>query len=289
MKSAGARRDVFLGWDVGAWGCDTRSGSQDAVVALVRDGDSLRPLGTLFRGNLNRDGALWAPTTEALLDVLLACVGIARTETASVTIAIDAALAWPRAFIDLLLGGVSVDEPTHDREPFERYLRRPQEVALLRAGTQPLSPVTDSIGNQSTKAIHVLRRLGLKGELGVWSGDVVGVGVTAIETYPSPARDHRDVASLTEPLNASLRGTEFTRIVGGTASKHHARIWQDVEDALVCAVVAAWFATDRARLTPPTRGEPCDGWIWLPRGEQSFESPDGTLDVARSRGRVRSE
>lgn len=260
-----AARDVYLGWDVGAWGCDARSGSQDALVALVRDGDAFRPHGELFRGNVNRGGGLWVPSAVDLLRVLLGLVGLARTEVRSLTIAIDAVLAWPQAFLDLLLGRDGGEAQRNDREPFERYLRRPQEVALLRTGTQPLSPVTDSIGNQSTKAIHVLRRLGLHGEHGAWTGVIDGVNVTAIETYPAPARSRGDVAELTTPWSDALRTRDFARVVGGTAAKHHPSIWQDVDDALVCALVAAWYATERSRLEAPAATDE-EGWIWLPRG-----------------------
>jgi hypothetical protein len=255
---------VYLGWDVGAWGCDTRSGSQDALVALVREGDAFHPHGALFRGNANRDRGLWAPSAAELLRALLGLVGLVPSEVHTLTIAIDAVLAWPRAFLDLLLGRDGAGAGSTDREPFERYLRRPQEVALLRTGTQPLSPITDSIGNQSTKAIHVLRRLGLRGERGVWIGKVEGVGVTAIETYPAPARSRGDTAALTGRWSEALRARDFARVVGGTAAKHHQSIWQDVDDAIVCAVVAAWFATEPSRLEPPTATDE-EGWIWLPR------------------------
>ncbi len=240
--------NYYIGWDVGGWNCDGNRRSRDALCALTGDTwDTLTLVGVPWRGNLR--GALVA---NGVLTAILNKVQIELNKGDSVTWAIDTPLGWPNAFRDLICGnGNTVNVPEEASE--NPYLFRQTELCLFQQGFRPLSPVRDMIGSQSTKGIHFLRRCGFNREnTGIWRTS----GHTAIETYPTPARESAH-------LKITFAGLQGLLQQQPAAAGINALV--DVQDSLWCALVAAMFALDRNGLRPPGQNiPPEEGWIWVP-------------------------
>ncbi len=243
-------RDLFLGWDVGAWNCDRNRESRDALCALEMGKSGPVLVGKPWRGNV-RD-LLVAHNGSTLVDALLLRLDVAADTRRHLTVAIDTPLGWPRRMIELVTSGAVVDVPPEaDKNP---YLFRTQDLTLFAKGHRPLSMVRDMIGSQSTKGIHFLQRARLiPVASGVWGREFT----VAIETYPAAAVRDVEVARLTTELFGELIGRE---------SQQRSDAWQaDIRDAITCALVALLHRCRPERLEAP--GEAADateGWIWLP-------------------------
>lgn len=243
----------YVGWDVGAWHCDTNAASRDALVILTDGPDGLQPVGKPFWGNLRE--ALSLHQGPALAAALLEQCAVPLTGPARLTIAIDTPLGWPAAAVRLLTEGQGIEVPkaSHD----DPYLFRLTERLLFAHGHRPLSAVRDMIGSQSLKGIHTVRRLGARQEQpGVWTLRSSDLRVDLIETYPAPfakLANGRDVPL--EALAAQILPPK------GSAAR-----LQDTRDALFCAWLAARFVQAPESLLPLDPATPAgEGWIWLPR------------------------
>jgi len=235
-----------IGWDVGAWHCDGRRKSQDALVIL---NSALEIVGTPWRGNL-RDSINSCSTTgewsAALLDLCRVSVNCG-----SITLAIDTPLGFPDAFVQLLTRhqvAASIEE--FKSNP---YLFRRTERFLGQQGfKQPLSTIQDQIGSQATKGMHVLARFAPKVvECGVWSD---GDDLTVIETYPTPCSESKII----QEILAQGGYPQFPNK-------------DDRKDALTCALIAHMFAEKRGDLLPPEQDvSPGEGWIWIPKDAMPF-------------------
>ncbi|HEV2547009.1 MAG TPA: hypothetical protein VGU20_06720 [Stellaceae bacterium] len=245
------RRKLWMGWDVGGWHCDRNKLSRDALVLLEPVDGELRAIGK-WRGNLR--GALVTLSGVPLVREMLALCQLREAGSFDLTVAIDTPLGWPRAMLRLASGGERTPVPEDDR--LNPYTRRDTELDLIRRGYQPLSAVRDMLGSQSTKGIHFLRAASLPTtSCGVWRAESDGVSVTAIETYPAVARKSAPLASRCGEM---LQTAPFSSPSGG--------VIPDVEDALVCALLAHLFSDPGGvEPVPPTAPE-IEGWIILPRG-----------------------
>ena len=234
------REHLFIGWDVGGWNCDKNQNSRDALVVLDHAGEML---GQPWRGNL-RDTINAATTTAAFLAALLALCKLGNPAySCDATLAIDAPLGFPEAFVCMIAGGSPVDQI--GRSAANPYLFRHTERRLVAEGVTPLSAIKDMIGSQATKAMHVIARFAPQRlSPGIWTD---GAHLTVIETYPALCR-----ARL-----GSRAGIGSIPKTGRDA---------DIHDAEVCARVALDFHLCRDRLEPPTDDTPAsEGWIWAPR------------------------
>lgn len=250
--------EYFIGWDVGAWNCDTGD-SRDALCILTENDRGPQLVGRPWRGNL-RD-ILVAHRGRACLDDVASLCGVSLPPKFRSTIAIDTPLGWPKPMLDLLFKGTTVVVPQEaDSNP---YLFRATELQLFPAGHRPLSAVRDMIGSQSTKGLHFLRQLGMQQrDPHVWDAEFDGATVSAIETYPSPCKN-----------SPSLHADFHTLRVGEpirTACRNWPNVTADIEDALICSLVARLHGKhdDSLEFPPPTIA--CEeGWIWLPKGCRS--------------------
>jgi hypothetical protein len=234
---------LLVGWDVGAWNCDGGD-SRDAVVALT--GSSMNNLalaGRVYRGNLR--GWICESGVEALLDA----VQISPAET--VVAAVDTPLGWPAPFVRLLQGQGTVSVCAKaDGNP---YMFRRTELDLFQRGFRPLSAVRDMIGSQATKGQFLIAHSALPLVApGVWQAG----RRTVIETYPTPLRSSPWLSTHFERLASN---DAFLKTATGKGAT-------DIKDALWCALAAATWAFEHARLTPPPNSEevPSEGWIWVP-------------------------
>ena len=239
MSTATRTEALCIGWDVGGWNCDRNRDSRDALVILDAD---RAVVGTPWRGNLR--ASINAATTSR--DWLRALFGLCRADfpdTARLTLAVDTPLGFSAAFARLVTGGGPVAEVGED-SGFNPYLFRATERFLFAHGIKPLSPVKDMIGSQATKGMHVLAKFAPQVlSCGVWSD---GANLTVIEAYPSPCR----------------RSARIERLL----KRHVPALDQaDKRDALICALVASLFSTERDCLAPPADDVPAgEGWIWVP-------------------------
>jgi hypothetical protein len=233
------RTCFFVGWDVGGWNCDNNSQSRDAIVILDR---TLQVVGVPWRGNL-RNLINAAPTTAEWLEGLFQLCGVTVTDEAmDVTMAIDTPLGFSEEFRNL----VNRFEAVHNvgNSPDNPYLYRQTERHLFRQGRRPLSPIKDMIGSQATKGMHVLAKFApTPVSCGVWSD---GNRFRAFESYPSATRDLEAIHGLRK----------------GIPKMRH----PDIEDALMCALVAHLFSARPEALEAPGPDVPVtEGWIWVPQ------------------------
>jgi hypothetical protein len=228
---------VFIGWDVGGWNCDSNPRSRDALVVI--DGAGIR-IGQPWRGNL-RETLNTAPTAADFLTASLALCKLPAPANPRATIAIDAPLGFPAAFAQLITGGAALTQI--GQSAANPYLFRATERRLVAEGVTPLSAVKDMIGSQSTKAMHAVARYTQPIGPGVWSD---GAHLTLIETYHALCRSR-------------ARGT-FNNLATATAAREI-----DILDAEVCAQIALAFVQQPDWLEPPSPDLPaCEGWIWAP-------------------------
>jgi len=152
-----------------------------------------------------------------------------------------------------------------EKDEMNPYTRRETEIDLVKRGYQPLSAVRDMLGSQSTKGIHFLRAAELRlSSRGVWTSQQDGLSITAIETYPAVARKHAAVSARCAQILAQppLNPPENA---GG-------KVHKDVEDALICALVAHFFSDLSSGIEPvPPAAAELEGWIILPRNIATVE------------------
>ena len=233
----GGGDQVFIGWDVGGWNCDKNPNSRDALVVL--DGAGAR-VGQPWRGNL-RQTLNTATTTADFLTALLTLCKLPATARPRATIAIDAPLGFSVAFAQLITGGAPMDQI--GQSAANPYLYRATERRLVAEGVTPLSAVKDTIGSQSTTAMHAAARYTRPAAPGVWSD---GAHLTLIETYPALCRSR-------------ARGA-FNDLATATTAREI-----DILDAEVCAQIARAFVQRPDWLEPPAYDVPAsEGWIWAP-------------------------
>ena len=239
MRHTSATSSFFIGWDVGAWNCGKNRQSRDAIVIL---NNSRTIVGRPWRGNLRECITSSAATRDWLKALFSKCDAECPVDPEPVTMAIDTPLGFSDELVTLVTGA-NWHEPD-ETSGSNRYLFRQTERHLFDLGMKPLSAIKDMIGSQAAKGMHVLAKFAPRIEsCGVWSD---GQGFRAIETYPTACRD-------TKALRSLLKGRKMLS---------HA----DLNDALVCALVAYLFATQKANLSGPSSDVPKrEGWIWTPK------------------------
>jgi len=242
MRSSTLPESVFIGWDVGGWNCDKNQESRDAIVILDA---ALRIVGVPWRGNLRTSIAEAAATGDWIRVLFSLCVGNLPDQRFHVTMAIDTPLGFSKEFVNLVTRRKWKEPPgSSDKNP---YLYRQTERHLFQSGRTPLSAIKDMIGSQATKGMHVLAKFApLIQGCGVWTD---GGTLLAIETYPTACRD-------TEKVKNLLSGRQPLKDA-------------DTQDALICALIAHLFATDREALESPKANVPrSEGWIWIPKNHR---------------------
>lgn len=229
----------FIGWDVGAWHCKTRGESCDAIVILD---SNLVSVGPPWRGNLREYINEATTSTDLICKLFALCDAKPPAGAFHITLAIDTPLGFSEAFLGLVTGLVCVERLDDFRS--NPYLFRRTERYLYEQGLKPLSAVQDQIGSQATKGMHVLGKFAPKRQsCGVWTD---GGSLTAIEAYPSACKTSATIKGLQQPFG------KFD--------------YDDIDDALTCALLAYLFAVRAEDLEAPTDSVPdSEGWIWVPK------------------------
>lgn len=247
---------VFIGWDVGAW----LSKGGDALWVLDKDGNTL---GSPWHGNLGVDLQA-ADSVDAFIDELLSHCGVYKFPRRPMfVLAIDAPLALPEGFVRLVNGttapehlGAAIGNP---------YLFRATErIAAKYLGRNPLSPLQDQIGSQTTKILHFLAKFHLRNNQdGVWlkNAEEKRSELHVIEAYPAMCKRDEGV----QPKAMEIRYSDQLR--------QHPGASPDEKDALLCAIIALLYATDNGALHQPEKDNdfcPSEGWIWFPKQEAAI-------------------
>ncbi len=232
----------YVGWDVGAWHCDYKKKSQDALYISNK----------LFKQLCIRDQL----NQETIEDFLNKCFDNTTNFTNEDTFyfAIDAVFSWPQAILNLLNEAISKEAIPEKFSTNPFLFRYTEQVISLKLNKQPQSVVQNQIGSQSTKIIYFLKKYNFQRiDLGVWKKK--DREIYAIETYPA-LLDNHDNNTLILPN-------------------------QDLKDAQKCQNLAQMFETTRCKLMSPSEyieenptTEDTDllkqriyseGWIWLPK------------------------
>lgn len=232
----------YVGWDVGAWECKNR-GSRDGILII---NEKAQLIGKVFTGNIKDE--LLAHESSELISAIFKKCDVTRDPNSEIIIAIDAVLAWPKMFQSLFQDDII----TIDR--FENHLQNPMlfrvQESKLPFEQRPLSPITDRIGSQSTKAIFFLKRLMKYSEglsTGIWSNDDLKISI--IETYPK----------LLEKTGIKTSQIKGVNLRDG-----------DQRDAYLCALLALEFDTNRESIQNPDKQsiDRNEGWIWYPKTQK---------------------
>lgn len=230
----------FIGWDVGAWNCDSNARSRDAIVILD---SQCQIVGQPWGWKNNRQQIDRAETADQWIELLFQmCDATPPEQDHHVTIGIDTPLGFSREFLALITTLTKSETPMGGSAA-NRYLFRETERYLFQRGLSPMSAIKDMIGSQATKGMHTLAKFSPEVEsCGVWTD---GNHLTAIEAYPAACKNSQTIKSL---------------------RKHPPLGREDMEDALTCALVAYLFGTNRELLASPPEGTPeIEGWIWVPQ------------------------
>ena len=239
MKDDKPQREFFVGWDVGAWNCDKNSHSRDAIVMLDSNNQIVgEPWGWRnIRQQINHATA----TEEWIRALFRLCKAEYPTSGFHVIMAIDTPLGFSTEFLDLAMNLTSSETPMVESAS-NQYLFRETERFLFSNDITPLSAIKDMIGSQATKGMHTLSKFSPRtSSCGVWTD---GSLLTVIEAYPAACKGSATIRKL----------------------RHHPPLGrEDTEDALICALVAYLFGTDRSSLASPPEATPAkEGWIWVP-------------------------
>lgn len=227
----------FIGCDMGGW-----LGTNDACAICTFDG-------VTAINHYVQDGRLFYPLHDEIKEFLAAI--ISNKEDRAV-IAIDAALAWPVKFAELVSAAPEmihipestvtsastgqIDNPYLFRET-ERYLRR---VCLKK---DPLTPVGDKFGNNTTKAqvlasqIRVFCERKMDGQtvyrppFDNWDRKVAAQAkISLIEVYPTASRTSSTFRSMCWPSTKKSPLGKLDKT--------------DVSDAKICAITALCYAIE---------------------------------------------
>lgn len=251
----------FVGWDVGAWGCQKSSTSQDALVVVTSQNNEPCIAGKTWRNNLG----VALREADSLAAVINPHCETEITSEDKVTIAIDTPLGLPADMV-ALFAGIRKVKPTLDSHASNSLVYRRTEMWLTSKKFPPLSAITHMIGSQATKGAYMLHKFGLsvpEGECGIWTGG----HVTAIECYPATCKRSDRKGYLchgSANLQSMYRALLKDRPDVATG---------DEEDAVYCALVAYLYGCHRDLLVPPQESPPAsEGWIWYPKDATGRQS-----------------
>lgn len=246
----------YIGWDVGAWHTKTKDGLW--ILKLRKDG-TLERVGTPSAGALQKiivheeNNDILTFTSK----IFTKCNNsVELNENDVVIYGIDACFKFPH--------GISAQNPLPfniQRSITNPYLYRDTERVvreksiLADRSRNPLSSIQNAIGSQAAKAQYFLRKFGLAQNGAVWETEQNGIQFKAIETYPATCKDPDNGNEL--QVIAAIQ-EEYAEHLAGFATDN-----EDMKDALLCALTAWLWNTNRQTLYP-TEGDLAEGWIWFP-------------------------
>jgi hypothetical protein len=258
----------FIGCDMGGW--HTEKG--DALAVCKWDGATLVHVDA-------QKGSFFYPVEDD--GPVAAVIQQARAEEARVVIGIDAALAWPRKFVQLVIAapaathlpafalGDSIDNPYLYRET-ERFVK---QHIMTGANERPLTAPGDKFGNNSSKA---------QGLVTWFRNQLAGVYRPPFDAWDSAEATKRRYTLIEVYPAASMKLATFRQLVWPTHVQTMDDVGNtDIGDAKRCAMTAVCYANMLGMLgpqqgypsvfTPDDAGNSYDqdairqeGWIFAP-------------------------
>ena len=264
----GRLRTYFIGCDMGGW--HTEKG--DALAVCVWDGNEFHHIEA-------EAGSFLYPIADE--GVLARALSQAEEEKARIVIAIDAALGWPRKFVELVQQahegnhlpcfhlGCSTDNPYLYRET-ERFIKN---RVLTGSKERPLTAPGDKFGNNCSKAQGLVawlkKRLPdvYRPPFDTWDANAASSKkATIVEVYPKASMKSEEFGNLPWPPHQTTM-----RSVGNS----------DIGDAKRCAMTGLCYAatvgmiqgdwplvyvpSDADRETYDQEDIRSEGWIFAPK------------------------
>ncbi|PJG60498.1 DUF429 domain-containing protein [Aeromonas cavernicola] len=238
---------IGVGWDVRGW---QGSAQAVAVVGWQANSDELHWLGV---SPLFRLSSRVVPDLAALLLPALHSESslMQVTRCAKLALGIDAPLAFPRGFCELLAGNA---QPCAipEREIDNRYAYRDCERWLYQHyGKKPLSASFDRLGNNATLVLSMLPQFA---DLQLVPKQVPQSDRAVLEVYPALAKVAGKASAVRPELTALL--------------PEAVEVGTDRYDAAICALLALQYAAGGAvSCLPPLVAPPAgmardEGWIY---------------------------
>lgn len=241
---------IAIGWDVRGW-----RGKQQAVAVIKLDLASGKSepqwwLSSDFQFKAGEQLCL-----SSLIRPTLGDDGMAMIEQADrVVIGIDASLAFPRGFGELLNNPSSEYVPTATEIENPLAYRDCERWIYQTHGKKPLSASFDKLGNGATLAMALCHGLRKEGFMVIpQDGDQADRAI--IEVYPALTKR--------EPKRAAAAIDIIHQLIPGDVD-----VGSDQYDAAICAIVAAVFAGAGLTLGLPdlVGFEPnfdrAEGWVY---------------------------
>lgn len=240
---------IAIGWDVRGW-----RGTQQAVAVISLDlSDKLEP-----QWWVSDDFQFKQAEPLCLASLLKPALGDGYPpliESADrVVIGIDASLAFPRGFIDLLNHTDSEFVPSATEMDNPLAYRDCERWIYQTHGKKPLSASFDKLGNGATLAMAVCNGLRKEG-FSVIPQDADQASRSVIEVYPAIVKSEARRASAAIDIIHQLIPDDLA-------------LGSDQYDAAICAIVAAVFAGAGPRLGLPDlvgfdpHFERAEGWVY---------------------------
>jgi predicted nuclease with RNAse H fold len=239
---------VAIGWDVRGW-----RGKQQAVAVLKFEKYREHPQWWVS------DDFQFQPGQSFRLSSLVSrATGTEKThwleQVDKIVVGIDAPLAFPRAFIDLLTNNKTSITPSSTEMENPLAYRDCERWIYKQFGKKPLSATFDKLGNGATLALSLAHALVQEGfQLVPQTANDADRAI--IEVYPAIHKiEPRRVAAAIEPIHRLIP----TNVAVGT----------DQYDAAICAILAALHAGCEDDLGLPSVTDiqegfdPAEGWIY---------------------------
>lgn len=270
----------FVGWDVGAWNCEKTKfadGSQDSVVVLKKNCEDI-DLQFAWMGNIyereETNFNSWCDFLKILISDKKNVIfhnkelfNDIEKNKCNFVVAIDAILGCPQAAYNIWNLREPLDNNKNIGYNKANFIYRTTENVIQ---STPLSVVKDMLGSQSTKALYLLKTMGMNWNEKTfqWRKD----DDIAFETYPAAAASNYATFELLKSKEIYIGKHQGyydyinKNIIDIKKLKKAKNKYSDFIDALVCAQVAT-----TENLSAPSEKETAaaqkEGWIWLPRND----------------------
>jgi predicted nuclease with RNAse H fold len=239
---------VAIGWDVRGW-----RGTKQAIVVLKFEKHKEHP-----QWWVSDDFQFQPGQSFSLSSLVSRATGTEKQpwleQADKIVVGIDAPLAFPRAFIDLLTNNKTSITPSSTEMENPLAYRDCERWIYKQFGKKPLSATFDKLGNGATLALSLAHALVQEGFQLVpqTANDAVRA---IIEVYPAMHKiEPRRAAAAIEPIHRLIP----TNVAVGT----------DQYDAAICSILAALHAGCEDYLGLPLVSDihegfdPAEGWIY---------------------------
>jgi predicted nuclease with RNAse H fold len=241
---------IAIGWDVRGW-----LGKQQAVAVVKLDLSGKKPQPQWW---VSDDFQFEKDKPLCLASIVIPALGLEYQShfenVGRVVIGIDASLAFPRGFIDLMNHSGSEFAPTAAEIDNPLAYRDCERWIYETHGKKPLSASFDKLGNGATLAMAMCHALNKEGFV-VIPQDADQADRAVIEVYPALVKQESKRVSAAIDL--------IHRLIPDVIE-----VGSDQYDAAICAIVAAVYAGAGTRFGLPElvdfdpNFDRAEGWVY---------------------------